>query len=198
MPPDAFAKLTIEDLTLLYSAFEAAGAAFLSILNVPACDAAPAAVSLIEDEMDRCDWTLEHIANDLEKRQPNDLREESLRRATLLRAHADSDITEVLRVVALTIPSGSGSGSEAMSSNDPTFAAIAEWRVEQKKIIGSDVDVDGKHYADLTNKLFKTAPTTIPGILAMIEVFLDEDNEDDPRFLLKSIAAVLKPLAASA
>jgi hypothetical protein len=69
MPPDALAKLTIEDLTLLYSAFEAAGAAFLSIYNVPACDAAPAAVSLIKDEMDRCDWTLEHIANDLEKRQ---------------------------------------------------------------------------------------------------------------------------------
>jgi len=44
----------------------------------------------------------------------------------------------------------------------------------------------------------ETAPTTIPGILAMIEVFLDEDNEDDPRFLLKSIAAVLKPLAPSA
>jgi hypothetical protein len=143
-------------------------------------------------------FTLEHIANDLEKRQPNDLREESLRRATLLRAHADSDIAEVLRVVALTIPSGSRSGSEAMSSNNPTFAAIAEWRAEQKKIIGSDVDVDGKHYADLTNKLFATAPTTIPGILAMIEVFLDEDSEDDPRFLLKSIAAVLKPRAASA
>jgi hypothetical protein len=64
MPPDALAKLTIEDLTLLYSAFEAAGAAFLSIYNVPACDAAPAAVSPSKDEMDRCDWTLEHIAND--------------------------------------------------------------------------------------------------------------------------------------
>jgi hypothetical protein len=91
-----------------------------------------AAASLIEDEMVRCDWTLKHIANDLEKRQPNGLREESLRRATLLRAHADNDIAEVLRVVALTIPSGSG--SEAMSSNDPIFAAIAEWRAEQKKI----------------------------------------------------------------
>ena len=85
-----------------------------------------------------------------------------------------------------------------MSSNDPIFAAIAEWRAEQKKIIGSDVDVDGKHYADLTNKLFAIAPTTIPGILAMIEVFLDEDFEEDPRFLLKSIAAVLEPLAANA
>ena len=42
------------------------------------------------------------------------------------------------------------------------------------------------------------APTTIPGILAMIEVFLDEDSEEDPRFLLKSIAAVLEPLAANA
>ena len=41
-------------------------------------------------------------------------------------------------------------------------------------------------------------PDDDPGILAMIEVFLDEDNEDDPRFLLKSIAAVLKPLAPSA
>jgi hypothetical protein len=86
----------------------------------------------------------------------------------------------------------------APGAADPIFAAIAEWRAEQKKIIGSDVDVDGKHYADLTNKLFATAPTSTPGILAMIEVFLDEDNEDDPRFLLKSIAAVLKPLAASA
>jgi hypothetical protein len=85
-----------------------------------------------------------------------------------------------------------------MSSNDPIFAAIAEWRAEQKKIIGSDVDVDGKHHADLTNKLYETAPTTIPGILAMIEVFLDEDSEDDPRLLLKSIAAVLKSLAPSA
>ena len=85
-----------------------------------------------------------------------------------------------------------------MSSNDPILAAIADWRAEQKKIIESGVDVDGKHYADLTNKLFETAPATIPGILAMIEVFLDEDNEDDPRFLLKSIAAVLKPLAPSA
>jgi hypothetical protein len=71
--------------------------------------------------------------------RPNDLREESLRRATLLRAHADNDIAEVLRVVALTIPSDSG--SEAMSSNDSIFAAIAEWRAEQKKIIGPDVDV---------------------------------------------------------
>jgi hypothetical protein len=86
----------------------------------------------------------------------------------------------------------------ASTAPDPIFAVIAEWRAEQKKIIGSGVDVDGKHYADLTNKLFATAPTTIPGILAMIEVFLDEDSEDDPRFLLKSIAAVLKPLAPSA
>ena len=44
------------------------------------------------------------------------------------------------------------------------------------------------------NVVQRTAPTSIPGILAMIEVFLDEDSEEDPRFLLKSIAAVLKPL----
>jgi hypothetical protein len=60
--------------------------------------------------MDRCDWTLEYIVNELEKRQPNDLREESLRRATLLRAHADNDIAEVLRVVALTIHPAAGEG----------------------------------------------------------------------------------------
>ena len=71
--------------------------------------------------MDRCDWTLEHIANDLKKRQPKDLREESLRRPTLLRAHADNDIAEVLRVVALTIPSGSGSEAGAIGCwNAPT------------------------------------------------------------------------------
>jgi hypothetical protein len=77
---------------------------------------------------------------------------------------------------------------------DPIFAAIAEWRATAKSINDGEVDY-GVHYADLTNKLYRAAPTTISGLAALTAVFREEAEwNDDAELWLDTICVALGKL----
>jgi hypothetical protein len=59
--------------------------------------------------------------------------------------------------------------------------------------VGNVGPIDGDRYAELTEELFRTVPTTLAGALALSEVVLDDDAcEEDARMALESVAACLR------
>jgi hypothetical protein len=81
---------------------------------------------------------------------------------------------------------------------DPIFAIIAAWRAEAKAIneyVGAG-DPDGSRYFELTMELFQTVPTTLPGLLAFVEIWQEDAEANEPLpCATESIIAALRNLA---
>jgi hypothetical protein len=116
-------------------------------------------------------------------------------------AQALESISEALAVLVPSSPTAAPALAAAVlvspKSPDPVFAVLAEWRALQKKLnetVGNVGEMDGDRYADLTERVFQTVPTTIAGAIALSEIALDEDNycEEDAHPVLQSIATFLR------
>jgi hypothetical protein len=120
-------------------------------------------------------------------------------------AQALESISEALAVLVPSSPTAAPALAAAVlvspKSPDPVFAVLAEWRALQKKLnetVGNVGEMDGDRYADLTERVFQTVPTTIAGAIALSEIALDEDNycEEDAHPVLQSIATFLRSRCA--
>jgi hypothetical protein len=117
-------------------------------------------------------------------------------------AQALESISEALAVLVPSSPTAAPALAAAVlvsprSQDDPVFAALAEWRALQKKLnetLGNVGEMDGARYADLTDALLQTVPTTIAGAIALSELPLDEDHSclEDAHPVLQSIATFLR------
>ena len=104
-------------------------------------------------------------------------------RRSLLRVAATAP-TLAIPVIAVGAPEG-----------DPVFALIAEWRAEAKRISEANADEDGKHDHALTQRLDRAIPTTLPGLLALSEVFREEAQySDNAELWLDTICTALAKL----